>query len=79
MQTIELECLAKFVILGKKHLDYLLTEFTAYYNEHRSHMERDHLPPLRTVPDELDTLDIKNVVTRTHVGGLVTSFERKAA
>ena len=40
-------------------------------------MERDHLPPLRTIPDELDTLDVENVVTRTHVGGLVTSFERK--
>ena len=37
VQTIKLVRLAKFVIFGRKHLGYLLAEFTSYYNEHRSH------------------------------------------
>lgn len=44
--TIRWECLDKFIIFGKRHLDYLCVEFTEYYNRHRSHMERDHLPPI---------------------------------
>jgi putative transposase len=79
IQTIKLECLAKFVIFGKQHLDYLLAEFTDYYNTVRSHMEREHLPPSGTVPDEIKTLALDQVVIREHVGGLVKSFERKAA
>jgi len=79
VQTIKLECLAKFIIFGKKHLDYLLAEFTAYYNRHRSHMERDHLPPLRETPEEVDTLKLDQVQVKSHVGGLISSFERRAA
>ena len=44
IQTIKLECLAKFIIFGRRHLDHLLCEFTTYYNDCRSHMERGHLP-----------------------------------
>ena len=79
VQTIKLECLAKFLIFGKEHLDYLLAEFTAYYNEQRSHMERDHLPPVREVPGEVELLKLDQITVKSHVGGLVKSFERKAA
>lgn len=79
IQTIKLECLAKFIIFGKQHLDYLLNEFTAYYNGVRSHMEREHLPPMGVVPEEVVTLPLDQVVVKSHVGGLVKSFERKAA
>ncbi len=54
IQTIKLECLAKFIIFGKQHLDYLLADFTVYYNTVRSHMERKHLPPTGEIPDEVD-------------------------
>ena len=36
IETIKLECLHKFIIFGKRHLDYLVIEFTDYYNHHRS-------------------------------------------
>ena len=77
--TIKLECLAMFIIFGKKHLDYLLNEFTNYYNEHRSHMERTNLPPLGQAPDECDTVKLSDIEVKRYVGGLVASFERKAA
>ncbi len=42
--------------LGKRHLDHLLVEFTAYINEHRAHSERDNFSPIREMPDEVETL-----------------------
>lgn len=78
--TIRWECLDKFIIFGKRHLDYVITEFVTYYNHHRSHMERDYLPPVRKCePEEVQTLKLSEVVIKSHVGGLVKSFERKAA
>lgn len=79
IQTIKLECLAKFIIFGKTHLDYLLCEFTEYYNTVRSHMERDHLPPRRNIPEEAETLKPDQIEIKSHIGGLVKSFERKPA
>ena len=66
-------------MFGKQHLDYLISEYVAYYNEHRSHMEREHLPPLGKVPEEVELLKLDQLVVKSHVGGLVKSFERKAA
>ena len=79
IETIKLECLNKFIIFGKRHLDHLVSEFTDYYNHHRSHMEREHLPPVRDEPDEVETLTMEQIEVKEHVGGLVKSFERRAA
>ncbi len=77
--TLKNECLRKFIIFEKRHLDYLTSEFTRYYNANRSHSERDHLPPLAKVPEEVLTVERDEVMVKSYVGGLVTSFERKAA
>ena len=77
--TLKHECLSKFILFGKKHLDYLLADFVNYYNEHRSHMEREHLPPRRKVPEEIDALPLDRIEVRSHVGGLVKSFHQRAA
>ncbi|MEO2012317.1 MAG: DDE-type integrase/transposase/recombinase [Pirellulaceae bacterium] len=79
IQTIKYECLAKFIIFGKTHLDFLLCEFTEYYNTVRSHMSRDHLPPKCNVPEEIETLPLDQIEVKSYVGGLVKSFERKVA
>jgi putative transposase len=79
IETIKLECLNKFIVFGKGHLDYLLKEFTDYYNHHRSHSAREHLPPVSEEPEEVVSLQLSEVDTKEHLGGLVTSFERKAA
>jgi len=42
-------------------------------------MERDHLPPVREEPDEVDAIKLDQIVVKSYVGGLVKSFERKAA
>ncbi len=76
IETIKLECLSKFIVFGKRHLDYLVGSFADYYNHHRSHMERDNLPPIRKVPEEVDVLTRNQIEVRPYVGGLVKSFER---
>jgi putative transposase len=68
-----------FIVFGKRRMDYLIAEFVTYYNTRRSHMERDYLPPIRDVPDEVATLTMDQVEVKSYVGGLVKSFERKAA
>ncbi|TWT29203.1 hypothetical protein KOR42_47560 [Thalassoglobus neptunius] len=79
IQTIKFECLSKFVLFGKQHLDYLLAEFTEYYNSARSSMVRDHLPPMGEKPDEVETINLDDIKVKSYVGGLVKGFERKAA
>ncbi|MDA0835102.1 MAG: integrase core domain-containing protein [Planctomycetota bacterium] len=79
IQTIKHECLANFIIFGKRHLDYLTAEFSAYYNTKRAHMERNNLPPCGEIPDEIATLRLDQIDIQSHVGGLVKSFQRKAA
>lgn len=79
IQSIKLECLARFILFGQKHLDYILSEWMNYYNTRRAHMERDHLPPIREVPKDVVKLDRNQITVRSYVGGLVKSFEQKAA
>ena len=77
--TIRWECLDKFLIFGKRHLDHLLSEFASYYNERRSHSERDNLPPRRKILDEVEFIPHDEIEVKSYVGGLVKSFERRAA
>jgi hypothetical protein len=42
-------------------------------------MERDNLPPVREEPEEVATLKLDEIKVKSYVGGLVKSFERKAA
>jgi hypothetical protein len=50
IETIKLECLAKSIVFGKRHMGHLISEFTTYYNTRRSHRARENLPPIRDVP-----------------------------
>jgi putative transposase len=77
--TLRSECLDKFIIFGKRHLDYLVSSFTEYYNLQRAHSSRDSLPPIRERPEDVAYLKMEQVDVKSYVGGLVKSFERKAA
>ncbi len=77
--TLKYECLFKFIIFGQRHLDYLVTSFVDYYNVRRSHMEREHLPPIRVAAADVVKFKRESVEVRSYVGGLVQSFERRVA
>ncbi len=40
------------------------------YNTRRSHMVREHLPPIREVPEEVPKLDRNPIVVQCYFGGL---------
>ena len=40
---------------------------------------REHMPPIRDIPEVVPKLDRDQVIVRSYVGGLVKSFERRAA
>ncbi len=71
IETIKLECLNKFIVFGKKRLDYLTVEFMSYFNTTRSHMEREHLPLIREGPEEVAIISIDQIEVRRYVGGLI--------
>ncbi len=77
--SLRCECFDKFIIFGKRHLDYLVSSFTEYYNLRRAHSSRDSLPPIRELPEEVMSLKMEQVEVKLYVGGLIKSFERKAA
>jgi len=64
IQTIKLECLGKFIVFGKRYLDYLVTEFVDYYNTARSSIVRGHLLPVHYEgPDDVPTLSLSMRLT----------------
>lgn len=64
---------------GKRHLDHLVAEYTAYYNHLRPHASRENLPPIRPNPEEVNSLSINQVEVDSRLGGLLKSFRRNAA
>jgi putative transposase len=80
VQTIKIECLDHFIVFGTDHLDHLVSEFVQHYNEHRAHSNRGHLPAVRQqAPEEWTTIDLEHVVCRERLGGVLKSYERRAA
>lgn len=70
--TVKRECLDHFLVLGKGHLEYLITEFVRYYNHYRPHSGMDNLV-LDTVPSQSDGA----VYEKSILGGLVRHYYRK--
>ena len=68
-----------FILFGQKHLDRIVGKCVSHYNTVRSHTERSRLPPAHAVPNKVPKLDRDQIMVRLYVGGLVKSFERKAA
>lgn len=79
IQSIKREALFKFILLGRRHLDHVVSSYVDYYNGQRAHMERGHLPPRGETPEEISKVSRDRIEIRSYVGGLVKSFERKAA
>ncbi|QGQ22034.1 transposase [Gimesia benthica] len=80
VQTIKYEALNHFIAFGKTHLDYLVSEFVDYYNKHRAHSSREHLPPCcANQPPEFEVIKLNEIHCEEHLGGLIKSYKRIAA
>jgi putative transposase len=79
VQSIEVECLDHFIALGAKHLDYLVSQYLAYYHTFRPHQGLENKPILTIPPPGEDVPELEQVVCHQSLGGLLTRFERRAA
>jgi putative transposase len=80
IQTIKYECLHHFILFGQKHLNYLLSRFVEHYNERRAHSSLNfRSPACNDPPPENNEIDLDEIVCREDLGGLLKSYERRAA
>ena len=48
--TVRRQCLDRMLIFGRQHLEAVLAEYTAHYNEHRPHRALDQVAPIHVEP-----------------------------
>jgi putative transposase len=80
IQTLNHECLDKFVIVAKRHLNYINSEFQVHYNRERPHEGVGHVPP--DWPDAAPGVTVvrkDDVVCRSRLGGQLKSYSIRAA
>ncbi|MBY0310476.1 MAG: transposase [Phycisphaerales bacterium] len=83
IQSLQNECLRKFLILGTRHLDHLVMEYVQHYNLERPHSRIGHrtpagrAPPLRIA--KRDNLDARGILCSTRLGGVLRHYRRSAA
>jgi putative transposase len=78
IQSIQIECLNHFVVCGEKHLNYLVSTHVGFYLRHRPHQGLDNKPLDGCEPDD-DIPPLTTVRRQAWLGGLLTSYSRKAA
>ncbi|HEX2837180.1 MAG TPA: transposase [Phycisphaerales bacterium] len=84
-QTLQVECLDKFLVLGTGHLDYLVAEYLDHYNTERPHSGIGFMVPeqadapskLRLVQDRPNA--VGRVRCKERLGGVIKHYTRMAA
>ena len=75
-QSLQVECLDNFVVLGEKHLRYLVSEFVTYYNRERPHQSLGNKPLTQTSKDPPSSTG--EILCQERLGGLLRHYYRKA-
>lgn len=80
IQSIEVECLDHFIVLGTRHLDHLLAEYIEYHNRERPHMSLEFATPLGRKPlVRAGPVAPRQVRCKHRLGGVIKHYYRKAA
>jgi putative transposase len=81
--SLRRECLDRLLIVGRWHLEHVVTAYTLHYNEHRPHRSLGQRPPLaqpppagERAPGELLALD--RLRRRDRLGGLIHEYQLAA-
>jgi putative transposase len=80
IQTLQVDCLDRFVVVSSPHLNLINREFQFWYNHERPHSARDFLPPgCDSPPEPRDKIGLNDVVCQTRLGGVLKSYSCRAA
>ena len=78
IQTLQNECLNRFLVMGTGHLDHLTSEYLDHYNTERPHSGIGHrVPDWEDGPLRLPGRE-GEVSCRTRLVGMLRSYERVA-
>jgi putative transposase len=58
--TVRRELLDRMLIVGRRHLETVLSEYVAHYNQHRPHRSLDQRPPLGVIPPPAPAADLRS-------------------
>jgi putative transposase len=78
IQTVQDECLDRFIALGTTHLDHLVEQFVEHYNLERPHSAIGFRTPAGP-PFALDRTVLGGVECRCRLGGTLRHYHRRAA
>jgi hypothetical protein len=78
--TFRRECLDRVLILGRRHLEAVLSEYVAHYNSHRPHRSLSQRSPsaLDTTPARIGDVDLTRLRRTDHLGGLIHEYRTVA-
>ena len=74
--TVRRECLDRILIFGRHHLEQVLAEYIAHYNEHRPHRALDRRAPqcLGPMPASIHDPDPARLRRTEILGGLIHEY-----
>jgi transposase InsO family protein len=81
VRTVRGECLDWLLILGRRHLERVLSIYAAHYNRERPHRELALSPPQPATAPVAASADeiVGDVQRRDQLGGLIHEYHRAAA
>jgi len=78
IQTIQQECLDKFIAYDPIHLDYLVREYVEHYHTERPHQSKGNMA-LVAAPSAASAESAGEIVCRERLGGVLRHYYRAAA
>jgi putative transposase len=80
VRTVRAEVTNRILIAGQWHLQAVLQEYVAHYNQHRPHRARHLRPPgaAEIIPPAATGLTTGQIGRRKVFGGLINEYDRAA-
>ena len=80
IQSIQVECLDHFIIMGTRHLDHLTSEYLLYHNRERPHSSLAFATPMgRPPPVRAGPANPCEIRCRERLGGVIKHYYRAVA
>lgn len=75
IQTLQVECLDRFIVLWSSHLDHLTTEFIDHYNRERPHSSLEFATPAGRKPTTLaGPANTGEIRCKSRLGGVIKHY-----
>ena len=75
--TVRRELLGRMLIINRRHLTAVLTEYVAHFNDHRPHRALGQAAPLRSLPPPVSPPQC-HLRRRDRLGGLIHEYAQVA-